>query len=131
VGQRSAVGFALLVGLCIASYSVIDARAVREIGPVGYLGAVMGIEGLLLLGWLRFDRVRLRRALRPGLQVAVGSAAAYLLVLLAFQRAGAGQVATLREVSVLLGLVLAGGKLGWRTWVGAVAVVVGAILTAS
>lgn len=128
--QLNAIGFALLVGAAISTYSLIDARAVHQVSPVGYLGVVMGLEGLLLVGWIRGDRVRLRRALRPGIWVAIGSTAAYLLVLLAFQRAGAGRVATLREVSVLIGLLLARRKHGWRTWLGASAVVVGAVLTA-
>jgi drug/metabolite transporter (DMT)-like permease len=39
-------------------------------------------------------------------------------------------VATLREVSVLLGILLARDKLGPRVWAGAALVVVGAVLTA-
>jgi drug/metabolite transporter (DMT)-like permease len=129
-GQAATVGFALLTGVTIAAYQVIDAQAVRQVQPVAYLGAVMALQGLLLVGWLRGDWRRLRRALRPGLGVAVGSTASYLLVLLAFQLAAAGRVATLRETSVLIGLALAGGKLGPRLWLGAALVVVGAILTA-
>ena len=44
----AAVGFALLTGLTIAAYSVVDAGAVRQVSPVGYLGAVLGIQGVLL-----------------------------------------------------------------------------------
>jgi drug/metabolite transporter (DMT)-like permease len=50
--------------------------------------------------------------------------------LFAFQLTAAGRVATLRELSVLLGLALAGGRHGWRVWLGATLVVAGAILTA-
>jgi drug/metabolite transporter (DMT)-like permease len=39
-------------------------------------------------------------------------------------------VATLREVSVLIGLVLARDKPGWRLWAGAGLVVAGMVLTA-
>jgi uncharacterized membrane protein len=84
----------------------------------------------VLAGIMRGDLTRLRRAVRPGIQVAVSSVAAYLLVLLAFQRANAGPVATLREVSVLLGVVLAREKKPGRVWLGAALVVLGAILTA-
>jgi drug/metabolite transporter (DMT)-like permease len=129
-GQSSAIGFALLTGVTIASYSLIDAQAVRQVPPVGYLGIVMGLQGLLLTAWLRGDLARLHRALRPGLLVAVGTTISYLLVLLAFQQAAAGRVATLRELSVLLGLALTGGRHGWRIWLGAALVVAGAILTA-
>jgi drug/metabolite transporter (DMT)-like permease len=130
-GKLQAVGFALLVGACIATYSLIDARAVRQVPPVGYLGVVMALQGLLLLSCIRGNRTRLRRSLGSGIRVAVGSTLAYLLILLAFQRAGAGRVATLREVSVLLGLLLAGGKPSWGIWLGAGLVVLGAILTAA
>jgi drug/metabolite transporter (DMT)-like permease len=129
-GRRAAVGFALLTGACIASYSLLDARAVQRAAPVGYLGAVLLLQGIFLTLWLRCDWRRLRRSLAPGAKIAVGSVAAYLLVLFAFQRAGAGRVATLREVSVLLGMLLARDKLGPRVWAGAALVVVGAVLTA-
>jgi drug/metabolite transporter (DMT)-like permease len=128
--QRAAVGFALLTGVCIASYSLIDARAVRQVSPVAYLGLVMGVQGVLLLVVLRGDRARLWRVWRPGLLVAVGTTAAYLLVLFAFQRAAAGRVSTLREFSVLIGVLIAREKSGGRVWLGAALVVAGAVLAA-
>src|SRR5688572_23927648 len=80
-GQGAAVGFALLTGLTIAAYSVVDAAAVRQVSPVGYLGAVLGIQGVLLTLLVGGSRVRLRRGLRSGALIAVGSVGAYLLVL--------------------------------------------------
>lgn len=129
-GQGAAVGFALLTGLAVASYSLIDARAVRDVSAPGYLAAVFLLTGALLAGWLRVDRARLRAALPSGALVAVGTAAAYLLVVLAFQRANAGNVATFREVSVLLGIWLAGEQPGRRVWIGAALVVCGVVLAA-
>lgn len=129
-GQGVAIGFALLTGVAIATYATVDAGAVRQVNPVGYLGAVMWLQGIVLGGVLRGDVKRLWRAAWPGAQIAIGSLAAYLLVLLAFQRANAGQVATLREVSVLIGVLLARERKGWRIWLGAALVVLGAILTA-
>ena len=129
-GQRAAVGFAVLTGAAIASYSLIDARAVRQVQPAAYLGAVMLLQGLLLFGWVRLDPRRLRAALAPGVHVAVGSTVAYLLVLLAVQRADAGRVATLREVSILIGLILTRTSLGRHTWLGAALVALGAVLAA-
>jgi drug/metabolite transporter (DMT)-like permease len=132
-GQFGAAGFALLTGLAIATYSVVDADAVRQVSPLGYLGIALGLEGVLLLGWMRGVEggvKRLRKALRRGLLIAVGSAAAYLLVLFAFQLAPAGRVSTLRETSVLLGVLLSRGQRGWRIWAGAALVVCGALLTA-
>ncbi len=128
--DRAAVVFAVLVGVTIASYSLIDARAVRQVSPAGYLGLVLLLEGMLLTLWIRAPWARLRPALGPGVGIAIGTVAAYLLVLFAFQHAGAGRVATLREVSVLIGLLLAREQVGWRTWAGATLVVGGAVLAA-
>jgi len=129
--QFAAIGFAVLTGCAIAAYSLIDADAVRHVAPVGYLGAVLGLQGLLLFDvGLRGDISRLRQAVKPGVQIAVGSSIAYLLVLFAFQRAAAGRIATVREMSVLIGLLLTGSKYSWRIWAGAGLVVLGIILTA-
>jgi drug/metabolite transporter (DMT)-like permease len=129
-GQLVAVGFALLTGGAIATYALIDARAVQRVSPLGYLGPVLALTSLLLLIPLRGRVARLRPALGPGVRIAFGSVAAYLLVLWAFQLAPAGPVATLREVSVLIGLLLSSDRKSWRLWIGAGLVVFGAILTA-
>lgn len=52
-------------------------------------------------------------------------------MLLAFQRVDAGRVATLREVSVLIGIALSGERPGRRVWTGAALVVVGTVLVAT
>jgi drug/metabolite transporter (DMT)-like permease len=127
--QKSAIGFAVLTGCAIAAYSLIDARAVQHVAPVGYLGAVLGLQGIILTIGLRGDVRRLRQSFTPGIQIAIGAVAAYLLVLFAFQQAQAGRVATLRESSVLISLLLTGGRHSARIWVGASLVVAGIILT--
>jgi drug/metabolite transporter (DMT)-like permease len=130
-GQGAAVGFALLTGLTIAAYSVVDAGAVRQVSPVGYLGAVLGIQGVLLTALIRGNRTRLRRGLRSGALIGVGSVGAYLLVLYAFRLAPAGRVSTLREASVLVGLMLSGERPSRIIWTGAILVLAGALLAAS
>src|SRR5262249_25755248 len=107
-----------------------DARAVQRVSPLGYLGPVLVGMSLLLLIPLRGKVARLRPALGPGARIAVGAVAAYLLVLWAFQLAPAGPVATLREVSIVIGLLLSSDRKSWRLWLGAALVVCGAILTA-
>jgi drug/metabolite transporter (DMT)-like permease len=129
-GQAAAVGFALLTGLTIASYSVVDAGAVRDVSPVGYLGAVLGLQGCLLTLLVRGEPRRLRQGLRSGVLIAIGSVAAYLLVLFAFRLAPAGRVTTLRESSVLVGILLSGERPTPAIWTGAALVVVGALLAA-
>ncbi len=128
--QRAAIVFALATGVCIASYSLIDARAVEASSPIAYLCLVMALQGVLLTVLLRVDLQRLRLALGPGLLVAAGSTAAYVLVLFAFQRAPAGRVSTLREISVLIGLLIARERSGPQVWLGAILVVGGAVLAA-
>ena len=125
-----AIVFALLTACCIASYSLVDARAVQHVSPASYLGVVLGIQSLFLVAWLRGDWRRLRNALRPGMVIGIGTIGAYLLVLFAFQAASAGRVATLREVSVLIGLLLAREKPGGKAWAGALLIVAGAICVA-
>jgi drug/metabolite transporter (DMT)-like permease len=81
-------------------------------------------------GWLLLTE-------RPGVLALLGAASlAGGMALLAlaghrFQRADAGRVSTLREVSVLIGILLAGKRLGPRVWLGAVLVVCGALLAAA
>jgi drug/metabolite transporter (DMT)-like permease len=127
-GQMAAVGFALFTGVTIAIYSVVDAAAVRQVSPVGYLGAVLGIQGVVLTLLVRGNPVRLRSGFRTGLLIAIGAVGAYLLVLFAFQQAPAGRVSTLREASVLVGLVLSGERPSPAIWTGAVLVLAGAVL---
>lgn len=128
-GNGRAVGFALLTGVAIATYSLIDARAVRDVAPAGYLGAVFLLQAVFLAVSLGARwQSRMADSLKPGAQIGIGSIAAYLLVVLAWQRADAGRVATLREVSILIGLMLSRAPFRWSSWAGASLVVVGAIL---
>lgn len=131
-GTLAATGLALVVGAMIATYSVVDASAVRDGAlPLAYLGATLGIEGLLMAATTGFDLRRLRASVRPGAAIAVGSVGAYALVLVAFRLAPVGRVATLREVSVVLAVLLARERPGVIGWAGIGAVVAGAALAAS
>jgi drug/metabolite transporter (DMT)-like permease len=128
--RRAAILFAVLTGACIAGYSLVDSQAVHQTPPAGYLGLVLGLQGLLLTVGIRPGPERWRPSLRPAVLIAVGSVAAYLLVLLAFQRAAPGRVSTLRESSVLIGLMLARERSNKTVWFGAGLVVLGAVLVA-
>jgi drug/metabolite transporter (DMT)-like permease len=129
-GSLDALGFAVLVGLTITAYSLIDAGAVRRTSPPGYLCVSFLVQGVLTAAAVRFHPGRLRAALRPGALIAVGTTGAYLLVLFAFRLAPVGRVATLRETSVLLGILASRERPGPRIWVGAALCVAGAILVA-
>lgn len=144
VGSRSnqgtAVLFAACTGVVIATYQVIDAAAVRDVNPAGYLGPVFLVQGLLITLWMLLTRYRasarttipalFQGSYRSGALVAVGSTAAYLLVVFALQRADAGRVATLREISILIGVLISGQTPGRATIVGAMFVVAGTLLAA-
>jgi drug/metabolite transporter (DMT)-like permease len=127
-GRGLALIFAALTGVTIAVYSVIDAGAVRSANAVGYLGVVTIVQAVVLLGAVP-DRERLRASVRAGAGIGVGSLAAYLLVLLAYQRAPASPVAALRELSILVGILMARERSGIRVWAGGALCVLGAALT--
>lgn len=127
-GRRPAVVFAVLTGLIIATYSVIDASAVRSVSPVGYLGAVTLVQAAVLLIIARPGWARLRAAAPAGAGIGAGSVTAYLLVLFAYQRAPVAPVATLRELSILTGILIARERPGWRVWLGGACCVLGATL---
>lgn len=128
-GRGVALTFAALTGITIAVYSVIDAGAVRSVNPVGYLGAVTAVQAVILLAAVRVDWGRLRASAKSGAGIGAFSVAAYLLVLLAYQRAPASPVATLRELSILLGILMARDRPGKRVWLGGALCVLGAALT--
>ena len=87
------------------------------VGALWYSKALFGRRWLELA---KVDETRMQSS-------AVG---AYLLVLYAFQRAPAGRVSTLRESSVLIGILLSGERPSSAVWVGAVLVLMGALLAA-
>lgn len=138
--QTTAVVLAVLTGVSIASYQVIDAAAVRDVNPAGYLGPVFFLQGMLITVWMLLTRRVLtgrrskmigeafRTSMRAGTLIAIGSTTAYTLVVFALQRADAGRVATLREFSILLGLLFARQQIGRMAWIGAIFVVAGVLL---
>jgi uncharacterized membrane protein len=88
----------------------------------------MLLGGSLALAARRPALSRLRSVAREGILISLGQGGAYALVLVAFQRAQAGQVVGLRQVSVVIGTLVAREALGPRAFWGAVAVAVGAVL---
>ncbi|MEM7143003.1 MAG: hypothetical protein AAF548_18415 [Actinomycetota bacterium] len=128
VGQRHGVWIALLTGLVIGAYTLVDARAVEDVNgwaffsASSYLGVVIAVVGN------RIPLRRLRASLRSGVMVGVASSSSYALILLAYLRADAANVATLRSTSILFGLLLVPRTLTRPLVVGAVMAVVGTAL---
>ena len=126
--ERRAVVLAVGTGLCTVSYSLIDASAVDLTGALGYLSVIMILSSSAVLLVRRPGWGRLRPVMGVSAVVGVGQGSAYALVLLAFQQAQAGQVDGLRQVSVVLGVLIAREALGPRALWGAVLVAAGAVL---
>lgn len=128
--QLGAVVLAALTGVAITGYTITDARAVRDVSPVGYFAVVALGTGVLALAAARIHPGRVRAVLGVGTAVGALQVFAYVLVLLALERAQAGQVASLRQVSVVIGVVIAGEAARRRAFLWASLVALGAGLVA-
>ena len=101
------VFYALLTGLCIASYTVVDAIGVRKSGEVlAYIGWLNILKPLPILGWVAARRGRefARYSVehwRFGLTGGVFNLFAYTLVLYALAHGAMAHVTALRETSVI------------------------------
>jgi len=103
---------ALLVAVCIATYSAVDRVGVR-LGPVWLYGWALWVGvAVLLSAWvlLRERNVTWRAAdWRRGLAIGIPMTAAYLMVLGAFRLAPLTVVAPVRESAIVL-------VTGWGVW---------------
>lgn len=133
--------WALFIGVCIASYSLVDALGARAGGDalvyVAWTSGIMGVPMIAFAVWRRGGSQLLRDAsVAPirGLAIGVISFLGYGLVLWAQTIAPIAQVTALRETSVVFGALIAflflGEQLGLRRWLGASVVALGAGLIA-
>lgn len=103
-----AIVYGLLTGLAIAAYSLWDAHAVQQwhVAPVAFMVGCTAAELLLYAPALRGSGRELlavgRKHAAPIIAFGILSPLAYILVLLAIQRAPLSLVAPLREISVVL-----------------------------
>lgn len=134
----SGVAFGVVIACCIAGYTLVDKHALEHAAPLPYLELVMigpAVAYACVLA-VRRGTASLRAELNaPAVVAGIGGFAAYLLVLLALERASAASVAAVRETSVVIATVLAAPVLGERVGrtrvAGAVLVVVGIALLRS
>ncbi|MCG6859365.1 MAG: DMT family transporter [Salaquimonas sp.] len=119
--DTKAVGAALLTGITIASYSVVDGLGVRVAdSPLGYIGWLFAVEGTI--GFYIFHRARGRLpSLPPRFYVSgvIGGAlslAAYGLVIFAATLAPLGPISAVRESSVLIAALIGVILFGERPW---------------
>ena len=129
--ERMAIVMALTTGAFIASYTLLDARGVEDTSELGYFSGASAIAVLFVFAARRPAATLIRSSLRNGLLIGIFSTTAYGLVLLAYTRADAANVATLRGTSILFGLLLVRRTVTRRLAVGALAVVIGAVLVAT
>ena len=129
-GERTAVAMALTTGGFIAAYTLVDAAGASKTGALGLfsIASLMGV--VLLASVMRLRPARIRSSLGDGVKVGIASVTAYGLILLAYTRGDAANIATLRATSILFGLTLVSRTLTRRLVVGALLVVTGAVLVA-
>jgi drug/metabolite transporter (DMT)-like permease len=132
-----AVGAAVATGLCIAVYTVIDARGISTTPVLVYAAWLFLLQGpaLPLIAVWRYRSgflVRARPVLVAGLGGGLVSLVAYGLVLWAQTSGATAAVAALRETSIvvgaLIGVVFLHERLGRRRVVAAAVVVAGIVL---
>src|SRR5690606_17787527 len=130
--QLPALGAALLTGVMIAGYTVVDGIGVRASGdPLAYLAWLMVLEGPWFLIAAAAQRrgalsAQLRAVWRSGALGGVMSMAAYGLVLWAQTMGNLAAVAALRETSIIFGAVIA--AVVFREGLGRVKVVSAAVV---
>jgi drug/metabolite transporter (DMT)-like permease len=132
--------WALSIGICIATYSLVDALGARAGGNalvyVAWTSGIMGVPMIAYAFWRRGPLLWKDAAVAPirGLAIGIISFGGYGLVLWAQTFAPIAQVTALRETSVVFGALIAflflGERLGARRWIGAMIVAAGAGLIA-
>jgi drug/metabolite transporter (DMT)-like permease len=136
--DRSAVTAAVMTGLAIATYTVLDGVGVRHSGStLGYIGWLFLLQGpifpLLVLGQ-RGGRLfaEARPFLVLGLASGLISVVAYGIVIWAQTRSNLASVAALRELSIvfaaLIGMVFFHERFGAVRIFGATLAVIGVLL---
>lgn len=106
-----ALRFAVLVGLIISGYSIIDKAAVAIVNPVVYIFSqaflVVIFLSPVILGDHREELKNAWRSLKKYCTiVGIGSIGTYLLILFAFQKGPAAYIVAIRESSVAVGSLL-------------------------
>ncbi len=132
-----ALGAALLTGLAIASYTVVDGVGVMQSPLFAYTGWLFLLQGppIAVIAAVRRGR-RLPAAVRasavPGLAGGLISITAYTIVLWAQTSGALAPIAALRETSIvfgaLIGAVFLGERLGAKRAIAAAVVLAGVVL---
>ena len=146
VVERNADGFdgkvvfaAIVTGMTIAAYSVVDGAGVRASGSaLGYIGWLFLLEGFACIGLLWWRRDVLRRVSAQSVMLGIigglVSSLAYALAIYAKSLTSLGTVSAIRESSVIIAAMIGVVFFGERPWrlrlVAALIVAVGVIVMA-
>ncbi len=135
--RARALAAALLTGLTITVYTLLDDRGVATMAPPTYLALETGVGAVALAALLR---KRLQVALLPAYRkhwktawiIGLGSPFTYLIILFAYAAGPVGYITAVREFSVVIAALLGVGFLGERMsavrWAGIALIVLGTIL---
>ena len=132
-----AVGVALMTGLTIAAYTIVDGLGVRHAhNPLAYAALLFVLQGPPMAIVAAFRRPasawRNAKTIRYGMLAGVLSVMAYGIVLWAQARAPLAEVAAIRETSVvfaaLIGMAVLDEDFGRRRMAAAVVIATGIVL---
>jgi len=131
-------GIAILVAMCIASYTVVDGSGLRLTStPFSYIAWHFVLDAFPLLTWALVTRrdaylAHFRRWWKRDMTGGLFSALAYSLVLFVMSFSGMASVSALRETSVLFAVAIGAIKLqetfGLYRWTAAFVVTAGVII---
>jgi len=127
-GERRGLLLAVMTGCFIAGYTLVDAKGADEVGGFGFFAAAAVLGSVVVTALGRVSPRRLRASLREGIVVGLVANSAYGLILLAYTRGDAANVATLRATSILFGLFIVRRTVTRRLLAGGALVVVGSVL---
>jgi len=128
---------ALLTGLTITGYTLLDDRGVDTMAPAVYLAVETGV-GVALLSAFGWRRIRAaapavyRRHSRAVWVIGIGSPLTYLIILFAYSHGPVSYVSAVREFSVVIAALLGAHylkeRIGVLRWIGIALVVAGTVL---
>ena len=104
------IGLALLSGIFIMSYTILDKIIVDRIHPMVLMASMQMVSFVMFLPYVLLKRreeamLTLRTLKLPVLGIALSALASYLIILFAFQLAPISRIVAVRELSVVFGAV--------------------------
>jgi drug/metabolite transporter (DMT)-like permease len=132
--------FALLTGVMIAGYSVLDKRGVQHVSPLLYVVLLTagGGAGMFVAIRGRYERGQVLQEMKSHWRAialaGVLQTAAYGLVLFALRVSPVSYVGPFREVGIVFGVIMGAlvlkERVTWQRLAGATAIAVGAVVIA-